>query len=180
MTPDTATPPPVPPHQRKTPWLRIACVAAPPLLLTLWLSIPLLQPARQTASGTAERTRVCLVLCADVLKVGDTTLSCRADFLGTPYDCREKLLQPGAAVAQYAALPSLAALLGLAPTQGTLLRLQRDGVTVYSRSVAQQVWAALYGGWVFNAIYWPLMGLVIWRWPHSRLARRVTWKDDAG
>lgn len=136
-------------------------------------------PPRQTVSGTAERTRVCLVICADMLKIGDVILSCRADFLGAPYDCREKLLQPGAVQASYAALPSLAALFGLAPTQGTLLRLQRDGTTVYARSVAQQVWAALYGGWVFNAIYWPLMGLVIWRWPRPRLARRVTWKDDA-
>lgn len=179
MTPEDTSVPPTP-RQRKTPWLRIAFVAAPPLLLTLWLSVPLLQPARQTVSGAVEPTRVCLVLCADVMKVGNTTLGCRADFLGAPYDCREKLLQPGVAEAQYAALPSLAALLGLAPTQGTLLRLQRDGVTVYARSVAQQVWAALYGGWVFNAIYWPLMGLVIWRWPDSRMARRVTWKDDAG
>ena len=29
----------------------------------------------------------------------------------------------------------------------------------------QQVWAELYGGWVFNAIYWPIAGLAIWRWP---------------
>lgn len=179
MTPEPIAPRAVP-RRRKTPWLRIAFAAAPPLLLTLWLSIPPLQPARQTVSGAAERTRVCLVLCADVLKVGSVTLACNVDFLGAPYDCREKLLQPGVAEAEYAALPSLASLLGLAPTAGTLLRLQRDGVTVFSRSVAQQVRAALYGGWVFNAIYWPLMALIIWRWPHSRLARRVTWKDDAG
>ena len=179
-TPQAAAAPAVVPTARqKTPWLRIAGVSTPPLLLALWLSVPLLQPARQTVAGPAESAQACLVFCAQVLKVGPAMLSCRADFLGTPYDCRNKLLQPGAVTAEYAALPSLAALLGLAPTQGTLLRLRRDGEVVFSRSVSQQVWAALYGGWVFNALYWPLAGLVIWRWPQSRMARRITWKDDA-
>ncbi len=35
------------------------------------------------------------------------------------------------------------------------------------------------GGWLFHALYWPLAGLLLWRWPSSALARRlwarITW-----
>lgn len=160
-----------------TPWLRIFMVAAPPALLSLWLSVPLFQPAVQTLSGRLEVARVCLVKCADVIRLGDVHLGCQVDLLGVPYSCRARLLQPGEVTLRYAAMPSVASVLGLAPTAGTLLRLEREGQVVYARSLAQQVWASLAGGWVFHAVYWPIAGLVIGFWPGSRFARRVTWAD---
>jgi len=145
----------------RVPWLRIAAVSAAPMLFGIWLSIPALQPAKQLVSGSSSSTSTCLVLCADVLEVSGTKLGCGIDLLGVPYSCRSRLLQPGAVNATYVALPTLAGLFGVSRTEGTLIRLKRDGTVVYSKSVSQQVWSALYGGWVFNAIYWPIAGIVI-------------------
>jgi hypothetical protein len=147
------------------------------VLLSLWLTIPALQPAKQMVTGQLGATKSCLIVCAEVIQVADRRLGCNVDLLGVPYACRAKLLQPGQAVATYVALPSAARLLSLADTDGTLLRLERDGAVIYSRSIAQQAWSALYGGWIFHAIYWPIAGLIIWKWPSSRFSRRVQWKD---
>lgn len=161
----------------RTPWLRIAGVSLPPVLLALWLTLPAFRPQPVQAEGRLQRAEACLGWCADVIAVGELRLACRVDFLGLPYDCAERLLQPGAVSVSYAPMPSLAGLLGRAPTAGVVTRLERDGELVFRRSITSQVWAALYGGWVFNALYWPIAGLVIWRWPRSRFARRVTWAD---
>jgi hypothetical protein len=32
---------------------------------------------------------------------------------------------------------------------------------------------------VFHAIYWPIVGFIIWRWPNSRISKRATWQDYA-
>lgn len=165
----------------RTPWGRIALAAMPPALVSLWLATPMLQPAPVTVAGPAASAEACLSLgvdlCRPVLQVQGLRLSCGYDFIGQPVACRERVRAPGEVQATYIPLPSAAGLLGRAPVQGTLLRLDRDGEPVYRRSLQAQVWAAVYGGWLFHAIYWPLAGLVIWRWPASRFARRVTWQD---
>lgn len=162
----------------RTPWLRIAAVSAPPVLAALWLSAPALQPAPVTVTGHTSSAEACLGVCRPVLALGDLRLACGLDFSGVPVACRQRLRVDGPAQATYAPLPTLAGLVGLAPTHGVLLRLERGGETVYRRSLQQQVWSALYGGWVFHAIYWPIAGLILWRWPHSRFSRRVTWADS--
>jgi hypothetical protein len=162
----------------KVPWFRVVAVSAPPLLVALWLSVPWFQPETVRAEGRLERASVCLGVCADVVAVNDLRLACQADLLGVPYRCKHSLLQPGSVAVTYAALPSVAGLLGRAPVSGVLTRLERDGQTVFRKSVPRHVWSALYGGWVFNAIYWPIAGLIVWRWPKSRFSRRVTWSQS--
>ncbi len=73
--------------------------------------------------------------------------------------------------------PSLASAFGLAPLQGTITKLELGGKVVYARTKSQLVWSALYGGWVFHAIYWPIAGFSIWRWPQSRFSKRATWSE---
>jgi hypothetical protein len=160
-------------------FLRIAAVSLPPVVFALWLSIPALQPSKQLTQGGLAGTSACLVVCAEVLEISGVRLGCNMDFLGVPYSCQETLLQPGEAIATYVRLPSIAGALGMAPTDGTLLRLEKGGVVIYSRSVAQQVWRAMYGGWVFSAVYWSMAGLIIWRWPKSRFSKSASWKDSA-
>jgi hypothetical protein len=87
------------------------------------------------------------------------------------------LTEPGSATITYSPIPSLARLVGLAPTEGVLLRMERNGERVFARSFSSQVWAGLYGGWVFHAVYWPLMGIAIWLWPNAWFSRRATWSD---
>lgn len=165
----------------RTPWGRIALVVAPPALVSLWLATPALQPAPLRVSGPLVAAEACLSagmqVCRPVLAVRELRLSCGYDFIGLPVACRERLREAGEVQATYVPLPSAAGLLGRAPVQGTLLRLERGGETVYRRSLQAQVWAAVYGGWLFHAIYWPIAGLVIWRWPGSRWARRAQWQD---
>jgi hypothetical protein len=163
-------------------WIRAMGFWLPPLLVSAWLSIPALQPAPQTLRGPLGSTEACLLklACGQVLAVGDARIGCQFDLLGAPYDCRRRLRELPAgteAVATYVPLPSLARLAGVAPTAGVLTRLEAGGEALHRRSVSSLVWQGLYGGWLFHAVYWPLVGLVIWRWPNSRLARRATWAD---
>lgn len=162
----------------RVPWLRIAGAALPPLLVSLWMTMPSFRPESVELRGTVVRAEVCLAghLCTDVVGIGDQRLACKADLLGLPYGCREKLMQPGEAVVRYARYPSLLGLVGWAPTSGVLLRLERGGDVVVSHSVVGTVWRALYGGWKFHAIYWPLAALAIWWRPNSWLARRAMWR----
>jgi hypothetical protein len=157
--------------------LRIAALAAPPLLMTLWTTVPALQPAPQTITGAVSKAEVCLITCAQVIAVGNEKLACQADFLGAPYSCRDRLLASGDATVKYVKFPSLARAIGLAPTTGVLVRMEREGKTMFAKSVSSHAWGALYGGWVFHAFYWPIVGLIIWKWPNSRVSRRVTWED---
>ncbi len=158
----------------RVPALRIVAVSLPPVVVALWLSIPALQPNKQFAQGRSAATTTCLVVCAEVLEVSGITLGCNIDFLGVPYSCQRKVLQSGDAIATYVSLPTVAGIFGRAATDGTLLRLESGGAVVYSRSVAQQVWGAMYGGWVFNAVYWSIAGLIIWLWPKSRFSKKAT------
>lgn len=156
--------------------MRVAVLALPPVLLWLWLLFPGLQPERQRLSGVIASAQVCLGWCEPVVSIGGTPVSCEADFVGLPSACPSALLQPGAGSASFFYMPSLAAVLGLAPTAGVLLELERDGAQVFRRSFRSQVLAGLYASWGFHALYWPLVALVIWRWPRSRFSRRVTWQ----
>ncbi|MGL5002232.1 MAG: hypothetical protein ACRDAM_04770, partial [Casimicrobium sp.] len=151
--------------------------AAPPLLLTLWTSIPAFQPAPQTISGIVSKAEVCLVTCAQVVAIGNEKLVCQADFFGAPHPCRDRHVASGEASVRYVTFPSLAGLVGLAPTTGVLVRMEREGKVTFSKSISDHAWSALYGGWVFHAFYWPIMGFIIWKWPKSWLSRRVTWED---
>jgi hypothetical protein len=157
--------------------LRIAAVASPPLLLTLWSAIPALHPEPKTITGNVSRADVCLITCAPVVAIGDQRLLCRADFLGAPHACRERHMVGGEATVRYSSFPSLASFVGLSPTTGVLLRMERGGERTFRKSLSAHAWSALYGGWVFHAVYWPIMGLIIWLWPKSWLSRRVTWED---
>jgi hypothetical protein len=141
--------------------------------ISLWLSVPAFQPTPQIARGSSAKSKVCLGICSDVLTVQNLAIACNADLLGVSYSCEENMLRPGHVEATYVRLPSLASLVGLSRIDGTLVGLQRDGEVVYLSSVSDHVWHAAYGGWVFNAIYWPIVGLVAWRWPKSWLVRRV-------
>ena len=163
----------------RTPWLRIAGISLPPLLLTLWLSVPALQPGKQFVQGELRQAEACLIMCAKVAQIEESRLGCRIDLLGAPYDCPARLLRPGPVAATYVTFPSAAGLLGLAPLSGTLVKLESNGQVVYARSVSQLAWAAMYGGWLFHAIYWPIAGLIIWRRPNSKFSKRVTWSEDA-
>jgi hypothetical protein len=155
--------------------LRIVALSAPPLLLWLWLLVPMWQPAPVKVTGPIQQTEACLGLCQPVLSVGPVALSCQADLMGFPYACPPRLLQAGTGSATYFVFPSLGGLLGLAPTAGVLLELERDGQRVFRRSVRAQVFASIYGGWAFHAVYWPVVALIIWRWPNSRVSRRAQW-----
>jgi hypothetical protein len=154
-------------------WFRFGIAGLLPILVSLWLSIPTFQPKLQFVQGPATQANVCLIKCADALSVQGILVGCKVDLLGVPYSCRDKILEPGEAQVTYAKLPSLASLLGFARTSGSLVRLERDGQLIYSRSVSSQVWSALYGGWVFNAVYWPLVALIVWLWPESYAARKL-------
>src|SRR6185369_5504424 len=120
---------------------------------------------------------VCLGVCSDVLIVQNLAIACSADLLGVSYSCQENLLRPGQVEATYVRLPSLASFVGVSRIDGTLVGLRRDGEVVYSSTVSDHVWHAAYGGWVFHAVYWPLVGLIAWRWPKSWLARRFRPKN---
>jgi hypothetical protein len=156
-------------------WFKVVVLSAPPLLLWIWLLLPPLQPVPQRVGGEVRASDACLVWCSPVVSVGGTALSCKADLLGVPYACPPKLLKPGSGTATFFVLPTASGLLGLSPTTGVLLELERDGEVVFRRSVRSQVFATLYGGWVFHAVYWPLVGLAIWLWPDSRFSRRAQW-----
>ena len=152
--------------------LRIAALASLPVAIAVWLSIPAFQPAPQVHQGTAGQATICLGLCSQALAVGNLVLACKADLLGVAYSCNERIVTAGSVEVTYVRLPSLASLLGLSRTDGTLLMLKRDGKTVYSSSISQHVWQSLYGGWVFHAVYWPIAGFVVWLWPHSWFSRK--------
>jgi hypothetical protein len=156
-------------------WMRVIGLSLPPVLLWLWMLVPALQPVPQRVTGEIRTGQACLIWCSPVVSVGSARLSCQADFLGLPYACAPRWLKDGQGSATYFRLPTLSGVLGLAPTDGVLLELQRDGEVVFRRSVRQQVVATLYGGWMFHAVYWPIVGLIIWRWPDSRISRRAQW-----
>lgn len=153
--------------------LRLVAVAILPLAISLWLSVPSFQPAEEVVRGQASKASVCLGICSDVLEVGGRKLACKADLFGVSYSCKKKLLQAGEVEATYVKLPSIASSIGMSQIDGTLIMLRRDGETVYSGSTSHHVWKAVYGGWVFNAVYWPLAFLVAWLWPQSWLHRRL-------
>lgn len=158
-------------------WLRVLWAALLPMAVSLWLTVPALQPKPVQVAGMAVIGEACLTRwqCANALQVGDTLLACKADLLGVPYPCSRRVLQPGELRATYVSFPSVAALFGHAATAGVLTRLERNGEVVYARSVPGLVWSSLYGGWVFQAVYWTIAGTIIWLWPRSRFARRATW-----
>jgi hypothetical protein len=158
--------------------VRVAVVALPPILLWLWLLFPGLQPERQRLVGAIASADACLAWCRPVVSIGGTSVSCQADFLGLPSACPPELLQPGIGSASFFYMPSLAAALGLAPASGVLLELERGGALVFRRSFRSQILASLYASWGFHVLYWPLVALVIWRWPNSRFARRATWQPS--
>lgn len=161
-------------------WLRVAILAAPPMLLWAWLLTPALQPQPQRATGAVQAAEACLLYCQPTVAVSDLRLSCQADLVGLPQKCGSALLAPGFGAAVYARVPTLTGLLGLAPTDGVLLELERDGQVVFKRSLRSQVLAGLYGSWGFHALYWPIVGFIIWRWPHSRVSRRAQWLPPKG
>ena len=113
-----------------------------------------------------------------MVAIENLRLACDFGFTGIPYDCDENVVAADDAQATYGALPTAAGLLGVSPTQGVILRLESGGKTIFRRSIAEQVWAAMYGGWVFNAIYWPIAALIVWRWPNSTFSRRVKWEES--
>jgi hypothetical protein len=172
--------------------LRISAVSAPPALMALWLALPPLHPPPLQLAGPATAERVCVgPWCREVVAVGGRPLACRADFIGLPEDCRLRgagkrglpsaVLSAEPVEARAIALPSLLSLLGLAPTEAVLLELRQGGQTLFRRPLQAQAWAALYGGWLFHAVYWPIAGLLLWRWPRSGLSRRLwarlTWQQ---
>jgi hypothetical protein len=157
-------------------WLQVVLLSAPPLLVWAWLLVPSLQPKPQHLAGPIRAAEACLVgWCRPVVSVGSVALSCQSDLLGAPYACPDRLLASGVGTAKYFVHPTVSGLLGLAPTAGVLIELERDGQVVFRRSIRGQVFASMYGGWAFHAIYWPIVGFVIWRWPHSRISRRAQW-----
>ncbi len=165
--------------------LRIALVALPPAAVALWPAVPALQPKVTELVGTAQPQRDCVgPFCGERVHIEGRSLACRISLLGLPADCRlssaigrglpAQTLQAGQpAVARVAELPTLRSLLGLAPRDAVLLRLQQGPQLLYRRSLHGQAWAVLYGDWAFHALYWPLVGLLLWRWPSSTLGRRV-------
>lgn len=165
--------------------LRIAMVSAPPALLSLWLALPALHPPPERLEGPAAAHRACVgPWCTEVLTVAGRPLSCSADFVGVPGKCGlrganrrgppSEMLDPALpATAQVVRLPSLLSALGLAPTEAVLLQLEQGGQRLFRRSLQSQAWMAMYGSWLFHAVYWPLAGLLLWLWPQSGLGRRV-------
>lgn len=154
-------------------WWGVVLAGCLPMLAGLWFSLPALRPQPVEVRGAVVAVELCLGLCAQGIAIGGQRLVCKADLLGVPYACRDRLAAPGDATARYVVLPSVARLLSLAPATGVLTRLERDGQVLFARSVQQHVWQAIYGGWAFHALYWPIVGLIIWRWPGSRFSRRV-------
>ena len=155
-----------------SPELRIAAVASLPVVVAVLLSVPAFQPTTRVHQGIAGQATVCLGLCSQALAVGNLILACKTDLLGVAYSCNERFVTAGNVEATYVRLPSVASLFGLARMDGTLLELKRDGRTLYSSSISQQVWQSMYGGWVFHAIYWPVAGLFVWLWPQSWFSRK--------
>ncbi len=160
-------------------WPSIVAVSLPPLMISAWLAVPALRPKPIQVSGLLQRQEVCFLTCASVWAVGSVRLSCKADFVGVPHACPEAAVKPVESQLSYIWVPSIAGLLNLAPTRGVVTRIEQDSRLVFGNSASRQIWQALYGGWVFHAIYWPIAGLVVWRWPHSRFSRRVTWQQGA-
>lgn len=172
---------------------RILVISAPPMLLTLWLAVPALHPAPVDVQGLAAPHRACVGRwCGELVAVSGQVLACRVDLIGLPADCRLRGAQarglPAATLiagvpvqAQVVRMPSLLSLLRLAPTESVLLRLQQGDQLLFRRSLQGHAWGALYGGWLFHAIYWPLAALVIALWPGSgtsrRLWSRITWTE---
>lgn len=159
-------------------WPRVLAFAAPPVLLWTWLLTPSLQPSPRQISGAISPSTACFVVCESVVQVADLKLSCGFDVLGLPSPCPSRTLLSGTAQATYAPLPTLSGLLGRSATSGVLLELRTDQKVVYRRSVRSHVLASVYQGWGFHAVYWPLVGLIIWRWPNSRFSRRVQWANS--
>lgn len=160
-------------------WPSIVAVSLPPLLVSVWLAVPVLRPTPIQVTGVLQREEACLFWCASVLSVASVRVSCKADFIGLPHACPEAMRTPRETKLTYVHVPSVASVLNLAPTVGVVTRLEQDSRVVFSKSASTHVWQALYGGWVFHAIYWPIAGLVVWRWPRSRFSRKVTWQQDA-
>ncbi len=158
-------------------WPRVAVAAVLPFLLSLYLAMPALHPEPRQVSGTLSSTQACLGLCAEALSIGGISLVCKYSFSGVPASCDSRLRQAGPATAVYAQVPTVARLLGVSPAQGVLLQLQRDGQTVFKKSLSAHAWGAVYGDWLFHAVYWPFAGLVIWLWPQSAFSKRATWSD---
>jgi hypothetical protein len=170
-------------------------VSAPPVLLALWLALPGLHPPPMQLQGPAKAEQVCVGRwCAEVLTVAGQPLACRVDFIGLPADCRlrgaDRRGLPSAvldaaqpAMATAVRLPSLLSLMGLAPTEAVLLQLDQGGQRLFRRSLQSHAWMAMYGSWLFHAVYWPLAGLMLWLWPQSGLGRRIwarlTWSERA-
>ena len=152
--------------------LRLVIAAAIPLLVTVWFSVPALQPQARTVEGQARTVAVCPVTCADLLAVDAVILACKHDFSGYPHSCRRRHLVTGTVKVTYVPLPSAASVLGISPSAGVVTKIEKDGEVVFRKSASGHVWAALYGGWVFHAIYWPVVLLAARFWPNSWLARR--------
>lgn len=164
---------------------RVLLVSAPPVLLGLFLMLPALWPEAERLRGMATPHTACVGRwCGSVLAIDGRPIDCRIDFIGLPGDCRLRsgagrtpaatALGSGLAVeATVMRVPTLLSLLGRPATEGVLLRLEHDGQRLYSRTLHQHAWGALYGNWLFHAIYWPVVGLVILLWPGSRLHRRL-------
>jgi hypothetical protein len=168
--------------------LRVLLVASPPVLLGLWLSMPSLQPEPFTQRGVAELREVCTgPFCGQLLVVNGQPLACRIDIVGLPGRCGLRGGGAGGGLAGQEVqalavrLPSVLGLLGQARAEGVLLRLERGDQLLFRRDLRAQAWGALYGGWLFHAIYWPLAGLLLWLWPGSGAARRlwarITWSQ---
>jgi hypothetical protein len=153
-------------------YLRIFVAAAMPFLVGLWLSVTALQPRERIIEGQARTTSVCPVTCADLLTVGTVALACKHDFSGYPHSCRSRQLVNGQVKVTYVPLPSVASALGISPSAGVVTQIEKEGNVVFQKSASSHVWAALYGGWVFHAIYWPTIFLVGRFWPALPLARK--------
>lgn len=165
--------------------LRIGLVSALPLGVALWPVVPALRPAIVELQGPVAPQRDCVgPVCGERVSIAGRPMACQIALTGLPADCRlwapggrglpSRTLQPGLpATARYAELPTLRSLLGLAPREAVLVRLQQGDRVLHRRSLQSQAWALLYGDWTFHAVYWPLVGLLLWAWPSSRLGQRV-------
>lgn len=160
------------PSEFKLSQLRLLMAAALPFFVAIWLSVPALQPQARVVEGQAGTVSICPVTCADLLEIGTLKLACTHDFSGYPHSCHRRDLAEGQARVTYVPLPSVASVLGLSPTAGVITKIEKDDKVVFRKSASDHVWSALYGGWVFHAIYWPVVLLAGWFWPRSWLARR--------
>lgn len=162
----------------RTPWLRVLAIALPPLVFALWFLVAFLDLPTTTVKGRVSVTRYCLAGCGEVLQVEGRLLGCEADLSGLSFACRGTPLAEGEVVATFVRLPSLASWLGMSRISGTVLKIDRGADRVYERSVSGIVWDTVKRPSLFHLIYWPLAGLIIWRWPGSRFSRRVMWRDQ--